>query len=74
MYCRPTGTGGKVNHISFWHASYATNLMNVVPQIKRGPKTKVGHVTYGTPFWLTFALFAVGLYACTINLHTKFEV
>ena len=29
--------------------------MNVVPQIKRGPKRKVGHVIYRTPFWPTFA-------------------
>jgi len=26
-----------------------------VPQIKTGPKRNVGHVTYGTPFWPTFA-------------------
>ena len=41
-----------VKYITFslWHASYATNVMIVVPQIKKGPKRKVGHVTYGTPF------------------------
>ena len=44
--------------------------MNVVPQIKRGPKRNVGHLTYGTPFWPTFAFWFEGL---AVNPHTEFE-
>jgi len=33
------------------------HVMNIVTQMYRGPKRKVGHVTYATPFWLTFACF-----------------
>ena len=45
--------------------------MNVVPQIKRGPKRKVGHVTYRTPFDLLLHFWFVGL---AVNPHTEFEV
>ena len=44
--------------------------MNVLPQIKRGPK-KVGYVTYGTPYDLLLHFWFVGL---AVNPHTEFEV
>ena len=45
--------------------------MNVVPRIKRGPKRKVGHLTYGTPFDLLLHFWFVGL---AVNRHNEFEV
>ena len=45
--------------------------MSVVPQIKRGPKRKVGHVIYGTPFDLLLHFRFLGM---AVNSHTEFEV
>ena len=45
--------------------------MIVVPQITRGPKRKVGHVTYRTPFGLLFRFWFIGL---AVNPHIEFEV
>ena len=45
--------------------------MNVVPQTKRGPKRKIGHVTTGHPSDLLLHFWFVGL---AVNPHTEFEV